>query len=141
MLATAFHNAAELLWELIDAQQEASKAAHDTAAAAAGSGDQPMTDAAQSSSSNAAEPAAAAAPAQPAAPALGGLKDPRQLMETVLVKMLAVYEQLANANVLLSVPQVKMRGGGRWHNHEHQKRRQLRRFVLLLALPPLPNLT
>lgn len=47
-----------------------------------------------------------AAPATPAAPSASALKDPRQLIEAVLVKMLSIYEQLANANMLLSVPQV-----------------------------------
>lgn len=35
-----------------------------------------------------------------------GTKDPKQIMEAVLVKMLAIFEQLANATVLLSAPQV-----------------------------------
>lgn len=37
-----------------------------------------------------------------------GLKDPRHLAEAIIVKMLSIYEQLANANLLLSVPQVRV---------------------------------
>lgn len=43
-----------------------------------------------------------------AGPGTAGTKDPKQIMEAVLVKMLAVYEQLANATVLLSAPQVRL---------------------------------
>jgi hypothetical protein len=67
-----------------------------------------MTDAAPSTEGEAGSSAAAAPAAAGAAgaPSASGLKDPRQLAEAVLVKMLAIYEQLANANMLLSVPQV-----------------------------------
>lgn len=75
-----------------------------------------MSDVQASPSSSGAAAAATGSPAagavQPAAaPAAtasssSGLKDPKQALEAVLVKMLAVFEQLANANVLLSVPQV-----------------------------------
>jgi hypothetical protein len=111
VLATSFHDAAELLWELIDAQQEAARAR----ATAAAAGDQPMTDAQPSSDASAAAggasqapPAPAAASTAAAAAAVPGVKDPKQLMETVLVKMLSVYEQLATANLLLAVPQVRL---------------------------------
>lgn len=76
-------------------------------------GDQSMADA-QPSTGGAAEAGSSSAAAGPS-PAAGSaasasaLKDPRQLIEAVLVKMLAIYEQLANANMLLSVPQVSMR--------------------------------
>lgn len=64
-----------------------------------------MTDAAPTAEGEAGS-SAVAAPAAAGAPSASGLKDPRQLAEAVLVKMLAIYEQLANANMLLSVPQV-----------------------------------
>lgn len=41
-----------------------------------------------------------------AVPTAAGTKDPRAVMETVLVKLLSIYEQLANSTVLLSTPQV-----------------------------------
>jgi hypothetical protein len=43
----------------------------------------------------------------PAATGTAGTKDPRTVMEAVLVKMLAIYEQLANSTVLLATPQVR----------------------------------
>lgn len=59
-----------------------------------------------SSSTPAAPTAATPTAAAAAAPSASALKDPRQVAEAVLVKMLSIFEQLANANTLLSVPQV-----------------------------------
>jgi hypothetical protein len=98
-----------MLWELLDAEA-AAKAAQEGAAA---TGDQTMADAqpssgatAEASTSAAAATAAAGSAAAGSGPSASALKDPRQVVEAVLVKMLAIYEQLANANMLLSVPQV-----------------------------------
>jgi hypothetical protein len=80
-------------------------------------GDQAMVDAQPATSSSAAaggeEAAAAAAAAGPGAAGTAGTKDPRTVMEAVLVKMLAIYEQLANSTVLLATPQVT---GARWQH-------------------------
>jgi hypothetical protein len=67
-----------------------------------------MVDAQPASSSAAAgADEAAAAAAGPAAAGTAGTKDPRTVMEAVLVKMMAIYEQLANSTVLLATPQVR----------------------------------
>lgn len=74
--------------------------------------DQAMLDVQPSSSTPAVrtEQQAAQGAAGPAATAgtagTAGTKDPKQILEAVLVKMLSIYEQLANATVLLSAPQV-----------------------------------
>jgi len=65
-----------------------------------------MTDVQPSTGGADAGSSAAGVGAVATAPTSNGLKDPRQLAEAVLVKMLCIYEQLANANMLLSVPQV-----------------------------------
>lgn len=67
---------------------------------------QPSTGGAGSSAAVAAAVAASSSPATGSGPSASSLKHPRQVVEAVLVKMLAIYEQLANANMLLSVPQV-----------------------------------
>lgn len=77
-------------------------------------GDQPMADAGGSieQAEQAPPPGAQAIPAEPLQPATAaasgaaGTKDPKQVMEAVMVKLLAIYEQLANATILLSAPQV-----------------------------------
>jgi hypothetical protein len=74
---------------------------------------QPSTGGAAEAGSSSA--AAGPSPAASSAPTASALKDPRQLIEAVLVKMLAIYEQLANANMLLSVPQASMRHGRKSH--------------------------
>jgi hypothetical protein len=65
----------------------------------------------EASTSAAAATTAAGSAAAGSCPSASALKDPRQVVEAVLVKMLAIYEQLANANMLLSVPQVGMTAG------------------------------
>lgn len=104
-----------MLWELLDAEAAAAQGAAQQGTAAAAISDQTMTDvqpstgSAGGAGSSAAAAAAVAASSSPAAgsgPSASSLKHPRQVVEAVLVKMLAIYEQLANANMLLSVPQV-----------------------------------
>lgn len=114
VFASAFHSAAAMLWELLDAEA-AAKAAQEGAVTS----DQTMTDAQPSpgavtagGSSAAGAGSQAAAAASGSGPSASSLKDPRQVVEAVLVKMLAIYEQLANANMLLSVPQVR---GVKWY--------------------------
>lgn len=117
VFASAFHSAAAMLWELLDAEAAAAQAAAQQGTAAAATSDQTMTDvqpstgSAGGAGSSAAVAAAVAASSSPPAaagsgPSASSLKHPRQVVEAVLVKMLAIYEQLANANMLLSVPQV-----------------------------------
>lgn len=73
-----------------------------------------MTDVQTSTGGADAGSSAAGVGAVATAPTSSGLKDPRQLAEAVLVKMLSIYEQLANANMLLSVPQVRVHAGPIW---------------------------